>query len=227
MMVVKMAQLLALLLLPRLCAAAVGGGSSSSSSAGGWSFRASAAPAAQQRLFGTALQQGWFGADLSLSVPVGPDGRHLWLFGDSYVGTERSGGALCNGVEASTCAMVPQSVALSGGGGGLEFIWAGQRPNVSSTPTRRRPQALLPVPASLQPPSLRGRTCSDCTCTPLHGACAETASGASDCCHTVDYLWLLSALATPDGSQLVFLADTVRDNATRKVRKRVCFSVLI
>ena len=108
-----------------------------------WSFAASSATDEQERLFGSALQQGWFGADLSLSVAVGPSGQYMWVFGDSYVGQQRSGGALCNGVAALTCAMVPQSVARSDGSQGLQFAWAG-RGNGTSTP-----RALLPVPASL------------------------------------------------------------------------------
>ena len=191
-------------------------GSAGPDSGSGWSFSASVAPDLQTRLFGPALGQGWLGADLALSVPLGP-GRHLWLFGDSYVGdVDRDGGVLCNGAEALSCAMVPQSVgisSLSSLDAGLNFSWG-------RDPSTRRPLPMVPVPEALQPASVRGRHCPDCSCTPAlagphQGSCNETSLGNSNCCHTMDYMWLLSALATPDGSQLVFLADIVRDNATR------------
>jgi hypothetical protein len=178
---------------------------------GSWSFSAGAAPDLQARLFGTALAQRWFGADLALSVPLGP-GRHLWTFGDSFVGERRSGGALCSGVAAARCAMVPQTVALSTADRpALAFSWGR---NAST----QRPAPLVPVPEALQPRSVRGVHCPDCGCPLQPGAAParyDCTAVPGQCCHAVDYLWLLAALAAPDGSQLIFLADIVRDNFTR------------
>jgi hypothetical protein len=80
--------------------------------AGDFSFRVSEAPE-WNRLF--QRTNGWIGADVAYSVPLGPE-KTLWLFGDTFVGQVRNG-------KRTSAKMIHSSIAIQHFGEEPQFYY--------------------------------------------------------------------------------------------------------
>lgn len=95
--------------------------------AGDFSFRVSAAPEWNQMFQRT---NGWLGADVAYSVPLGSD-RTLWLFGDTFVGQIRDG-------KRTSAKMIHSSIAIQRFGDEPQFYYPMDK--------KREPQSFIESP---------------------------------------------------------------------------------